>query len=341
MNPINLLITVGQFPEDRLKQIKAVDPRIQVKQVPYSFSWEEHSARQRALSVEKAPPDAPVSPELKSALAEAEIVYGFDLPVHTRKMAPRLKWVQQVGAGMETLLCTDLMDGTVAITCNRGGVGYAIADYVWGGILYFTKLSGFFEMAKQKKWALSSNQDVRGKTLGIVGLGGNGMEVARRAPAFGVRVIALDIRPLGAVPGVEHIYAPKDLNKMLAECDLVVLTLALTRDTLKMFKRPQFEAMKPGAYFINVARGAIVDTDALVSALKEKRIAGALLDVQDYEPVPPTSPLWDVPNLHITPHSSGAVPYQSVSNFGVFMDNLNRYVKGEPLTNTVDVKLGF
>ncbi len=340
MQTINVLVARGALSKADLDKLQAIDPRIRVRNVPYDIPWSEHSARQRALSVEKCPPEPPVSSELRQALAEAEVMYCFDIPLHTRALAPRLKWVQQQGAGIETLLCSDLMDGSVIVTNNRAGKSYPIGDFVWGGILYFAKLKGFFDMAKQRKWSLSSNQDVRGKTLGVVGLGAIGMEVAKRAPTFGMRVVGMKFRP-AMVPGVDRVYGPKELNQMLAESDFVVLTLPLTHATLGMFNRPQFEAMKPGSYLINVARGAIVDTIAVVWALNEGRLAGALLDVQAEEPVLPDSPLWDVPNLYLTPHSSGAVPNKATSSFDTFVDNLCRYVKGEPLKNVIDTKLGF
>ena len=177
--------------------------------------------------------------------------------------------------------------------------------------------------------------------MGIVGLGRVGREIARRAAGFGMRILAVDVNPIDPPEGVAHLWPPDRLSDMCAEADILVNSSPHTKQTERMIGREQFARMKPTALFVNVSRGRVVEQEALVAALQEGRIAGAAMDVVDPEPLPPDSPLWDMPNVILTAHSATTSQHFWPRMQELFRENLRRYVAGEPLLNVVDKEAGF
>ena len=181
-----------------------------------------------------------------------------------------------------------------------------------------------------------------GATLGIVGLGGIGMEVARRARAFGMRVVAVDPRPPKHVEGIEACWPPHELHHLLEQSDYVVVAAPHTpQDPASLVAQKQFEQMKPGAYLVNVGRGAIVELAALVAALQNGRLGGAALDVFETEPLPPEHPLWQMDNVILTPHIAGFGPQIAARHLDVVVTNIRRFVRDEPLVNVVNKSAWF
>jgi phosphoglycerate dehydrogenase-like enzyme len=178
-------------------------------------------------------------------------------------------------------------------------------------------------------------------TLGVVGLGQIGSEVARRGLAFGMRVLAVDPVQTAAPPGTAALWRPDRLPDLLGQSDFVVIAAPHTPETVKLFRRPLFRQMKPSAYFINIGRGAIVDLGDLVAALEAGELAGAGLDVYETEPLPADHPLWKMPNVILTPHVAGASPRIAERHLQVLLDNVGRFARGEPLANVVDKQRWF
>jgi phosphoglycerate dehydrogenase-like enzyme len=178
-------------------------------------------------------------------------------------------------------------------------------------------------------------------TLGVVGLGQIGSEVARRALAFRMRVLAVDPVQTAAPPGTAALWRLDRLPDLLGQSDFVVIAAPHTPETVKLFRRPLFRQMKPSAYFINIGRGAIVDLDDLVAALRAGELAGAGLDVYETEPLPASHPLWKLPNVILTPHVAGASPRIAERHLAVLLDNVGRFARGEPLANLVDKQRWF
>jgi phosphoglycerate dehydrogenase-like enzyme len=198
---------------------------------------------------------------------------------------------------------------------------------------------------KGKNWqgagsGRKSQVDLYGKTMLIVGLGGIGTRVAERATAFGMKVIGVDPTPLPGI-GVREVRGPSELKSLLPRADVVVVCCPLTRNTRGLFGASEFAAMKDGAYFINVARGRIVDPDALVAALRSEKLAGVGLDVTEPEPLPDTSPLWSLESVIITPHNAGQADGSKRRGFLLVRENLRRFTAGEPLLNVVDKARGY
>jgi len=185
-------------------------------------------------------------------------------------------------------------------------------------------------------------EDLYGKTIGIVGMGGIGSETARRLHyGFNMRVLSTDAKPLPRPDFVEELHDPTGFMEMVPRVDVLMSAAPLTPVTKAMFNEQVFSKMKPSAYFINVSRGGLVDQDALVKALKEKRIRGAGLDVTTPEPLPADHPLWTCPNLVITPHNSGHAPIRQVRLINLIAENVRRYSNGLPLMNVVDKVKGY
>jgi phosphoglycerate dehydrogenase-like enzyme len=220
-----------------------------------------------------------------------------------------------------------------------------VTEHILALLLSFARqLPLAFAAQRQREWVHAENDQVfelAGKTLLLVGLGPIGRCTARVASAFGMRVLAVRRRTAGAEPGVERIGTMDDLPELLPEADFVVLVVPFTAQTHHLIGASALARMKPSAYLINVGRGGLVDEDALIVALAESRIAGAGLDVFEQEPLPAGSPLWDLPNVILTAHYAGVTPDYDRRATAIFLDNLKRYVAGEPLRNVVDKRLGY
>jgi phosphoglycerate dehydrogenase-like enzyme len=254
---------------------------------------------------------------------------------------PKLRWIHSVSAGVDHLLCQELVESPILFTNSAGAHAPGIAESVMGMLLFLVKhLGEHWDAQKVRRWQREENDELFGKTIGIIGLGHVGLELARRAKAFGMRVVATK-HHLNPVAEVDQVWGPEDLPHLLTEADYVVMCAALTRETRGMMGEAELRQMKPAAYFINIARGALVHEEALVRALRERWIAGACLDVFVREPLPPENPLWDLPNVVITPHNSATTPQQMGRALDIFVENLKRYQEGKSLMNVVDKKRGY
>ena len=270
--------------------------------------------------------------------------------------APRLGWVHSASAGVERALTPAAAERGLVITNARGVFSRPIAEYVLMMILAVSRrLPGLLELQRERTWQPLEGVELRDVTVGIVGLGSIGRAVGALATAFGCRVIAVrrrseagaeaaatdeESRSFGEVM-LERVGGPEGLPQLLAESDFVVLATPLTPETQNMIDAEALSVMKPGAWLINIARGGLVDERALLNALRDGAIGGAVLDTFRDEPLPPSSPFYDLPNVIVTPHtswSSGRVLDRSVE---LFCDNLRRYAAGEPLLNVVDPTAGY
>ncbi len=252
---------------------------------------------------------------------------------------PSLEWVSVGGVGVDHLHPWDPERLTVT---NGAGVGCDVmADYVIGAIIALAKR--FPQLMRQQQrhdWQWTYVEPLAGKTLAIIGLGHVGQAVARRARVFGLRVVGTRARPR-PTEDVDRVYGPNELHDALAEGDFVVVASPLLPETRHMFGPQAFAAMKDGAGFVDVSRGGVVDSAALLDALEKEKLAGAVLDVFETEPMPADSPLWDRPDVLVTPHTCAIFRGWERKTFGWFCDNLERHMAGEPLTNVVDPGRGY
>ncbi len=296
-------------------------------------------------------PDCQIIPfgpdgEVAESLEDAEVLFlrwGLS-PEATRKLIariPHLRWIHTISAGVDHLLFPELRESEAILTNASGVFNVPIAETVLAYMLAVVKrLPEFLAYQREHRWQKLSLRELRGLTVGIVGLGDIGSEVARLCRAFGMRVLGLRRHPTPS-DVADEVFPPERLHDLLAPSDFVVIALPLTEETRGIIGREALAAMKPDAWLINIARGALVDEEALIEALREGRIGGACLDVFAEEPLPEDSPLWDMLNVIITPHNSWSSPHIDEREIELFLENLRRYVAGEPLRNVVDKKAGY
>ncbi|MBI4539655.1 MAG: D-2-hydroxyacid dehydrogenase [Gemmatimonadetes bacterium] len=294
-----------------------------------------------------------VSGETLAAVADAEIYLGLGVPASLLRAGPRLRWVHTGTAGVGASLSPELLARDVIFTNSAGVHGPPIADTVLAVILHFARGLDFAVrgQAEARWWSTpfhgedSPVREIAGGIVGILGLGGVGREVARRVTALGARVVALKRRPPARAPegmeGVEVLAGPEGLARLAREPDYLVLTAPETRETQGMIGPAFLSQMKPSTVLINVARGSLVDEDALVEALRTGRLRGAGLDVFRTEPIPPDHPLWRLPNVLIMPHVSACTPRYWERECALIEENLRRYLEGLPLLNVVDREAGY
>ncbi|MDR3566126.1 MAG: D-2-hydroxyacid dehydrogenase [Negativicutes bacterium] len=257
--------------------------------------------------------------------------------------APRLKWVHALSAGVENLIFPELQTADTILTNSKGIHGIPISEHVFALILAFSRgLNLYIRQQTAKEWKRQKEftTEIHEKTLGIVGLGSIGRELAKKAKGLGMNVVAVK-REITSEIFVNKLYTPDQLEEMLGVADFVVVALPLTEETNGLFGLRQFAAMKPSAYFFNIARGAIVREKDLVGALEKGLIRGAGLDVFEEEPLPQSSPLWDRPDVIITPHVGGQSPPYLDRAIKLFVDNLTRYTENREMVNLVDKIKGY
>lgn len=284
--------------------------------------------------------------KLPVALAECapQVVFGFKFepkpfPRTDLLCSQGLEWLSVAFAGIDGVVPWN--EDKLVVTNASGVAATEMGHYAIAAILgCFQGFPASFANQARHKWQYRVNRSARGATLGIVGLGRSGREIARMARAVGLRVVACRTRAEPS-PDVETVYPTEQLHEMLRAVDVTVVCAPLTASTQDLFDQPAFAAMKPGAYFINIARGAIVKEQPLIDALVSGHLAGAVLDVVRTEPLPSSSPLWDVPNLLITPHSSSEYDGWVEEAVRMFADNLERWIAGTPLENRVRSGRGY
>jgi phosphoglycerate dehydrogenase-like enzyme len=287
---------------------------------------------------------------LRRLLPEADVAFTPFVDRDIFPSATRLRWVQSPAVGVGSLMFPELLASDVVITSARGIRARAIAEHVLGvTIALARKLPAAIRAQTAHRWAQEELEgmsvDVRtlhGQRMGIVGLGSIGLEVAKIAAPFGFRVTAIRRRATEPPPlGVEDVWFPDRLHDLLAQSDVVVLAAPHTPQTKRLIGRHELDRIKPGAFLINIARGKLIDDDAVIDALRDGRLGGAALDVFTQEPLDPSSPYWDLPNVIITPHVSGALQDYWTPLVALFSENLRRFDRGQPLMNTVDKSAGY
>jgi phosphoglycerate dehydrogenase-like enzyme len=267
--------------------------------------------------------------------------------------APRLAWVHSASAGVERVLTLAGRERGLVVTNARGVFSDPIAEYVLMMILAVSRrLPQLLELQRERTWQPLEGAELRDVTVGIVGLGSIGNAVAALAGPFGCRVIATRRRAetgdraatpegTGSSPAIERVTGPEGLPGLLAESDFIVLAAPLTPETEGMIDEAALAQVKPGAWLINVARGRLVDERALLRALREGPLGGAVLDTFRDEPLMPASPFYDLPNVIVTPHTSWSSSRVLDRSVELFCDNLRRFAAGEPLLNVVDPSVGY
>lgn len=331
-----ILITAA-FPSHLVDKIRAVSPNLHIEQ--------------RTLPNGRWPEDWST---------EAEIYYAYG-SIPPLAQAPNLQWVQTHYAGVDNLKNSEIWHSDTLITTASGVHAANMAQYAFTQILLWAhRVPNWFKYKQTKSWSENRwntflPQELRDKTLGILGYGSIGRELARLAKPFGLKILVtkhnakqLDdtgftFQGQGDATGdlPDRIYPSQATRSMVAECDFVVITLPLTEQTHHLFDEAMFKTMKPTAFLVNVGRGSIVNEADLVRGLKKGWLAGAGLDVFEQEPLPEDSPLWELENVIMSPHISGFTPHYDERTTDIFAENLRRYLAGEPLLNLVDREKGY
>ena len=352
MRKINLLNTQRIAAAD-LARIKAVDPAIELTDAAGWFDGEYRETWPAYTAGRYLRPDATGSgtrEERDRLLAEAEVILGgWPFPLDLRARAPRLKWFHQRPAGASNLLGGDLWGSDVTVTTSRGvGSTLAMAEYAVAGILHFAK--GLHRAVSDREAGAFDPRGYRpllleGKTACIVGAGGIGLQAGRLCAALGMRVVGTRRHPDPGTPlphGFSELSAPTELDRYLPASDFVVICCQWTPETTRLFNKDRFSVMKPGSVLVNVARGEIVDEEALAVALQRDHLRGVVLDVYvgEFEHSPPTQ-LWSDPRVLITPHISGASDEDRHGAIDLFCENLRAYLDGKPLRNVIDWERGY
>jgi phosphoglycerate dehydrogenase-like enzyme len=281
-------------------------------------------------------------------LADAEVLLRWWTPRaalgRILAAAPRLRWMHTPSAGVDGLLLPRVVDGAIVLTNSAGAHAIPIAEFVLMFMLGHAKqVRELAALRPADAWPRARElhlAELHGKTVLILGLGHIGQAVARHAAAFGMRVFGSRRHP-APLEGVARVVGEQAWRELLPEADYIVIAAPLTDATRGMVDAAAFARMKREAYLINIARGEIVETEALLAALRGGQIAGAGLDALPEEPLPPDHLLWSTPNVWITPHISWSSPHMSERTVEIFLENLRRYQTGQPLINVVDTMVGY
>lgn len=328
------------------ERLAAIHPGIEIVTEPvYDIAHHErtmreqdpHSDETRSLAV-------PLTPEQHQIFARAHVIWTLDVPLDLPTVAPRLRFVQAIGSGVGQYVASDLPEGNIRLA-NGAGIGAPpIAEWVLARILQILKnLPVHDRQAREHRWESALGSNLQGRTVAIIGLGAIGREIARRTRVFGVHLLGLRRRhePGMVDPDVDEVFGPADLYEVLRRSDIVVVAAPGTNDTDDMFDAAAFAAMPAGSIFVNVARGTLVDEAALIHALTSGHLRGAAIDVARLEPLPADDPLWDAPNLLISPHSSTSGDGYADRAFELFCTNFERLIRDEPLVNLIDLSDGY
>jgi phosphoglycerate dehydrogenase-like enzyme len=292
----------------------------------------------------------PTYDNVEQHLRDAEVAIAWSLRPEQFSVATRLRWVHSPAAAVHQLLFPELVNSKVVLTNAREVHGPVVAEHVIAQIFALAKkIPQAVRMQEKHVWGQESmwtirprTREVAGATVALIGLGSIGREVAKRASALGMRVIAVREHPeKGAPDGVERVFTTAHLDEVLSQADYVVLAAPITAATKGMMGAARIAKLKPEACLINVSRGPLVDEMALARAIREKKIGGAALDVFGEEPLPPESPLWDLENVLITPHSAAITEKLWERHYLLIRENLRRYMAGEPLLAVVNKTTGY
>ncbi len=337
MKRVELLIASYLEPEyvHRIRQIDGVRVTYDPALLPQPRYGSDHVGRPLQRSPEN-------ERQWREYLAGAEVLFDFD---HTNlailnTLIPHVRWIQATSAGIGQLLIrTRLIAGPITFTTARGIHAKPLADFAAMAILWFAK-DGFRMIREQaaRRWTRYCGRDVSGATVGIVGFGSIGREVAKVCRAMGMRVVATSrtLRAGASDSDADQIISVSNLTALLGVADYVVLAVPHTPQTERLLGGAELAAMRPGAVLINVARGAVVDEAALIAGLRDGHLGGAALDVLSMEPPAADNPLWSMPNVLISPHSASTVTSENARLTDLFCENLLRYMRGEALLNVFD-----
>lgn len=309
-------LVTGQFSPENMERMRRAVPSVELRFVP-------------KLS------------DADDGLADVEAIAGTIKANHLAR-APRLRWVHSWAAGADNDLFPEMLSSPVVLTSSAGNGAIPLAEHSMLLMLMLNRdVPRWMRAQANRTWERFTHPELNGLTVGIFGLGNSGSDLAIKAKAFHMRVLGLRRNPDRAVPGIDQMYSMETFHDFLSESDFVVVTTPSTPQTLGIFDEAAFQAMKPSAYFICISRGGIADDQALLKALREGWIAGAGLDAHGVEPLPADSPFWTLPNVIITPHNGATTPATAQRSVEIFIDNLTRYVAGQPLRNVVDKSAGY
>jgi phosphoglycerate dehydrogenase-like enzyme len=334
------ILIASYLEEEHVARIGAVDERLRVVYEPDLLRPPRYPADHTGSPVERTPQQEQRWREL---LAQADILFDFD-QTHREdlpEVAPNVRWIQATSAGIGQFVkrmgYDQRMPQTVFTTAS--GVHAApLAEFCLMAILnHYRGLAHLQECQRAHHWERFATTDLGGKSVGIVGLGKIGAEVARLCAAFGMTVLGVKNTP-SPVAHVDRVFPPSELPLLLQASDVVIMIVPHTPHSEKMMGAGEFAIMRDGAFFINIGRGSTVDEGALIAALQSGKLGGAALDVFEEEPLPPSSPLWDMPNVLICPHSASTSDRENERIIDLFCDNLHRYLDGRPLRNVLDVE---
>ena len=278
-------------------------------------------------------------------VAAAEVVLGFvSRPMFLA--AEKLRWVHAIASGVDAFLYDEFRTSDVILTSEKGLVGEHLADHAFGLLLMLTRQLATALRLGPQAWqhrpAMRAKEiELTGATMGIFGFGCTGRAVARRARAFGMRVLAVDRDAVPPSPEVPSVWPPGRFDELVAAADVLAICCPLTDETRGRFDAAAFGKMKPGATLVNVTRGEVMVEADLVAALQDGRIGGAALDVAPREPLPADSPLWTLPQVAMSPHTAGASQFRAARNLDRFVANLARLRRGEALEGVIDKQLGY
>lgn len=344
-NPLIVCLGFPPFAEarylERLRELDGVEPV--VLPIDPDGNWGPATAH---IAYSEPPPWATsVAREREAILARAHVLMTLHTPDRLADRAPNLRWIHGSGAGVEQFAQAGVAQDRVTLTNSAGVSATSMAEWVIGRLLqvwkHFRKTDEFQSAHLFKR---SYGRTFSGSTVGVVGLGHIGRAVADRARAFGCRTVGLrrSARPGDVSPHVDRLYPTDELHAMLAECDAVVIAAPATPETHHLFDAAALKAIPRHAVLVNVARGSLVDEEELARVMRDEPLAAAVLDVFDPEPLDPSSPLWDIPNVYLSAHCSVSLDRYVDDVFDLFIDNLERLLAGKTLQNIVDMEiLGF
>lgn len=282
---------------------------------------------------------------IAEALLEADVFCGHaKVPVPWDEVVKlgRLRWIQSSAAGLDHCLVDEVVASQIPVTSASGLFANQVAEQTMA-LLYglFRRIPLFIEASRRREFVRRPTWDLHGKTIGLVGLGGNGRRIGEFLAPLHNRIVATDWFPTNPPDYIDHLWSAEQLPQLLQESDVVILSVPLNRQTYHLMSREMFSCMRPGSVLINVARGQVVDETALIDALNSGRLLGAGLDVTEVEPLPAESPLWEMEQVLISPHVGAQSATRVSDTTRFFCDNLKRFLEGQPLMNLVDKQLGF
>ena len=327
-----------------MKVLVAVHHRVDAWTIPPSHVDQLRTRFPHITFLHSATRDADVE-----LVADADVAFALALSRDAVARATRLRWLHCSGHAVGHFPLADLAARRITVTNSRGIQSVPIAEHVMACLLALArKLPETLRDQQERAWrpnALTGEASpwlLAGRTIGIIGTGTIGQAIATRAKAFGMHVVGMRRNPSHGVPaGFDEVRGPADRNRLLAAADIVVIAAPFTTETQRLMDAAAIAMMKPGAVIINIARGQLIDEAALAAGLESGRLGGAVLDVFANEPLPPDSPFWSLPNVIVTPHTSGFRTGHFDAVVDLFSENLTRYERGVDLLNVVDLQAGY